>query len=61
MTQFNDLDARLLVDLLRDRIKPQKSLGQHFLVDEKIILRSIEIATEFKKPISPQSHISYHL
>ena len=57
MTQFNDLDARLLVDLLRDRIKPQKSLGQHFLVDEKIILRSIEIATEFKKPISPQSHI----
>ena len=57
MTQFNDLNARLLVDLLRDRIKPQKSLGQHFLVDEKIILRSIEIAREFDKPITPQSHI----
>ena len=57
MALFNDLDARLLVDLLRDRIKPQKSLGQHFLVDEKIILRSIEIASEFKKPLSSQSHI----
>ena len=57
MALFNDLDARLLVDLLRDRIKPQRSLGQHFLVDEKIILRSIEIASEFKKPLSSQSHI----
>ncbi|MBD51581.1 MAG: ribosomal RNA small subunit methyltransferase A [Euryarchaeota archaeon] len=57
MTQFNDLDARLLVDLLRDRIKPQKSLGQHFLVDENIISRSIEIAREFEKPITSQSHI----
>ena len=29
---MDDLDPRLLVDLLRDHIIPDKSLGQHFLI-----------------------------
>ena len=46
MSLLNDLDTRLLVDLLRDRMKPQKSLGQHFLVDDSVITRAIEIVSE---------------
>ena len=41
---MEDLDIRLLVDLLRDRITPNRSLGQHFLLDEAVIKRAVEIA-----------------
>ena len=41
---MDDLDIRLLVDLLRDRITPDKGLGQHFLIDESVVDRSIELA-----------------
>tara|TARA_Y100001970_G_scaffold90806_1_gene114553 strand:- start:985 stop:1881 length:897 start_codon:yes stop_codon:yes gene_type:complete len=41
---MDDLDIRLLVDLLRDRITPDKELGQHFLIDESVVDRSIELA-----------------
>ena len=41
---MDDLDIRLLVDLLRDRITPDKGLGQHFLLDESVVDRSIELA-----------------
>lgn len=41
---MDDLDIRLLVDLLRDRITPDKALGQHFLIDESVVERSIELA-----------------
>ena len=41
---MDDLDIRLLVDLLRDRINPDKGLGQHFLLDESVVDRSIELA-----------------
>ena len=41
---MDDLDIRLLVDLLRDRIIPDKGLGQHFLLDESVVDRSIELA-----------------
>ena len=34
---MEDLDVRLLVDLLRDRITPNRSLGQHFLLDEAAV------------------------
>ena len=43
---MDDLEPRLLVDLLRDHIVPDKSLGQHFLLDQEVISRSIEICKE---------------
>ncbi len=57
MSLFHDLNTRLLVDLLRDRIRPQKSLGQHFLVDEKVISRTIELASEYHNPLNKQSNV----
>ena len=53
---MEDLDVRLLVDLLRDRITPNRSLGQHFLLDEAVIERAVEIASK-NKPINQQSHV----
>ena len=53
---MEDLDVRLLVDLLRDRITPNRSLGQHFLLDEAVIERAVEIASG-NKPINQQSHV----
>jgi hypothetical protein len=40
---MDDLDTRLLVDLLRDRIRPSKELGQHFgvVLDGVILQRSM--------------------
>ncbi len=49
---MDDLDPRLLVDLLRDHIIPDKSLGQHFLLDQDVISRSIEICQEQGFPCS---------
>ena len=57
MSLFHDLNARLLVDLLRDRIRPQKSLGQHFLVDEKVISRTIELTSEYQNPLKKHSNV----
>ena len=54
---MDDLDARLLVDLLRDRITPDKSLGQHFLLDESVIARSIQLPSEHGSPVNHDSHI----
>ena len=53
---MEDLDVRLLVDLLRDRITPNRHLGQHFLLDEAVIERAVEIASG-NKPINQQSHV----
>ena len=53
---MEDLDVRLLVDLLRDRITPNRSLGQHFLLDEAVIERAVEIASG-NKSINQQSHV----
>jgi len=47
---LEDLDARLLVDLLRDRIAPDRSLGQHFLLDEYVISRSVQLPGEHGSP-----------
>ena len=57
MSLLNDLDTRLLVDLLRDRMKPQKSLGQHFLVDDSVITRAIEIVSEKSNSLNSDSHV----
>ena len=53
---MDDLDVRLLVELLRDRITPDRSLGQHFLLDEAIIARAVEIASK-NHPIGEHSHV----
>ena len=55
---MDDLDIRLLVDLLRDRITPDKGLGQHFLIDESVVDRSIELANS-SLPLSDSKIILY--
>ena len=57
MQTLDDLDTRLLVDLLRDRSHPKKSLGQHFLIDDAAIERTIELAMESGCRLSERSHV----
>ena len=57
MEPLDGLDTRLLVDLLRDRINPSKSLGQHYLVDDEVIERTIRLTEEFNSPLSDDSHV----
>jgi len=57
METFEGLDTRLLVDLLRDRLNPSKSLGQHYLVDDEVIERTIRLTEEFQCPLSGGSHV----
>ncbi len=53
---MDDLDTRLLVDLLKDRIRPSKELGQHFLIDDSVISRSVSLASS-KTPLGEDSHV----
>ena len=53
---MDDLDLKLLVDLLKDRITPDKDLGQHFLLDESVVDRSIEIANN-PEPMTSDSRV----
>ena len=57
MDNLSDLDTRLLVDLLRDKAKPIKTLGQNFLIDDDVISRSVEVPREFDHPLSEESHV----
>ena len=57
MGALEGLDPRLLVDLLRDRVNPSKSLGQHYLVDDEVIERTIRLTEEFQCPLSGGSHV----
>ena len=57
MDGLDDLDTRLLVDLLRDHSDPRKSLGQHYLVDDQVIDRTMDIPSEFSEQPSRDSHI----
>ena len=57
MGALEGLDTRLLVDLLRDRVNPSKSLGQHYLVDDEVIERTIRLTEEFQCPLSGGSHV----
>ena len=54
---LDELDIRLLVDLLRDRSRPDKSLGQHFLIDEDVIERTLQLTEEYGSPITEKSHV----
>ena len=53
---MDDLDVRLLVELLRDRMTPDRSLGQHFLLDEAVIARAVELASK-NQQITEESHV----
>ena len=53
---MDDLDTRLLVDLLRDRIRPSRELGQHFLIDDSVISRSVSLASS-ESPLGANSHV----
>ena len=57
MESLEGLDTRLLVDLLRDRINPNRLLGQHYLVDEEVIERTMRLTEEFHSPLSSDSHV----
>jgi len=57
MESLEGLDTRLLVDLLRDRINPSRLLGQHYLVDEEVIERTMRLTEEFHSPLSSDSHV----
>ena len=57
MDGLDDLDTRLLVDLLKDHREPRKSLGQHYLVDDQVMDRTMEIPGEFSEQLSRDSHI----
>lgn len=57
MDSLEGLDTRLLVDLLRDHINPSKSLGQHYLIDDEVIQRTIVLTRKFSSPLSSKSHV----
>ena len=57
MDNMDDLDTRLLVDLLRDHSNPSKSLGQHYLVDDQVIDRTLALPEEFSVKLSSDSHV----
>ena len=54
---MEDLDPRMLVDLLRDRINPDRSLGQHFILDENIISEAVNMSNQIGKEVTKESHI----
>jgi len=54
---LEDLDPRMLVDLLRDRISPDRNLGQHFILDEKIILEAISMPNKIESKVTGESHV----
>ncbi|HII33464.1 MAG TPA: hypothetical protein HA308_01030, partial [Candidatus Thalassarchaeaceae archaeon] len=54
---MEDLDPRMLVDLLRDRISPDRNLGQHFILDEKIILEAISMPNKIESKVIGESHV----
>ena len=57
MKSLDDLDTRLLVDLLTDRVAPSKTLGQHYLLDENVIARSVDLVSENGNPLGSDSHV----
>lgn len=54
---MEDLDPRMLVDLLRDKINPDRNLGQHFILDENIISEAVNMSNQIGKEVTKESHI----
>ena len=53
---MENLDARMLVDLLRDRISPDRNLGQHFILDEKVISEAVSMCNDIDREVTRDSH-----
>ena len=47
----------MLVDLLRDRISPDKNLGQHFILDEKVIFEAVSMCNDIDRQVTKESHV----
>ena len=54
---MEDLDPRMLVDLLRDRINPDRNLGQHFILDERIISEAVNMPDQINQSVTENSHV----
>ena len=54
---MEDLDPRMLVDLLRDRINPDRNLGQHFILDENILLEAVNMSDQIGYAVTKESHV----
>ena len=54
---MEDVDARLLIDLLLDHRSAIHSLGQHFLHDESILNEAISLCSDADEPINEKSHV----
>jgi len=52
-----DLDARLLTDLLLDRKRADRELGQHYLHDGSIADRAVELCLEAASPLNSSAHV----
>jgi len=55
--QMEEVDARLLIDLLLDHRPAIHSLGQHFLHDESILNEAISLCSDADVPIDEKSHV----
>ncbi|DAC25173.1 MAG TPA: ribosomal RNA small subunit methyltransferase A [Candidatus Thalassarchaeaceae archaeon] len=54
---MDDVDARLLIDLLLDRRRVDRDLGQHYLHDETALYSAIEMCAEVNQPLGPDSRV----
>ena len=55
--QMEEVDARLLIDLLLDHRSAIHSLGQHFLHDESILNEAISLCRDADEPLNEKSHV----
>ena len=55
--QMEEVDARLLIDLLLDHRSAIHSLGQHFLHDESILDEAISLCSDADEPLNKKSHV----
>ena len=54
---MEEVDARLLIDLLLDHRSAIHSLGQHFLHDESILNEAISLCRDADEPLNEKSHV----
>lgn len=54
---MEDVDARLLIDLLLDHQSAVHSLGQHFLHDESVLNEAIRLCEEANASLHEETHV----
>ena len=54
---MEDLYSTKLVDLLRDRINPDRNLGQHFILDENIVSEAVSMSDQIGQEVTKLSLI----